>query len=273
MSSDLFLRPIKEISAALDREEQLELWKKAINGDQEATAQIVLSMRGLIISEARKLGVRSYEMEDVVQAATLTILEHLFMYDPTKRVKLSTYLAYWIRNSIQQWLRKNGGSTTLPQEARMAIAILGLRPTHESLEKLAAHLHRDPQHLLNAIKSAGPSISLEGPIISDEPDTKSLEEVLVTEQTNSPESTVLKEKAQEIIKQAIEEVLTERERQAIILRFGLNGNEPHTYKQISQALSICPERARQIVYNATQKIKDYLYQNPRKISFLQMAFK
>ena len=256
----------------LPKEEQLELWKKAKNGDSDALTRLLFSMKGLIIAIAKVYGIfREEDLEDIVQEAMLTIMKKLKKFDPSKDVKPSTYFEKWIRLAVQQWISHNKGITYIPWQIRIGVATTGPRPTEKSLLSVAKTLDIKPQTLLNAVQILARPVSLDAPMKSNG-EKSGLWEDIITYENVDPETLGTRSKAQDVILEAIEEVLTEKEKLIISLRYGFDGKERNSLKKIAQEINLSPERIRQIENRALKKLKQYLERHPSKLSLLQRAF-
>ncbi|MCD6114818.1 sigma-70 family RNA polymerase sigma factor [bacterium] len=256
----------------LSKEEQLELWEKAKNGDSDALTRLLFSMKGLIITIAKFYGIfREEDLEDIVQEAMLTIIEKFKKFDPSKDVKPSTYFEKWIRLAVQQWISRNKGIAHIPWQVRIGIAATGPRPTKKLLLSIAETLDIKPQTLLNAVQVLTRPVSLDAPIKSNG-EKSGLWESVITYENVDPEIIGIKSKAQDVILEAIEEVLTEREKLIIVLRYGFDGKERKTLKKVAQEINLSQERTRQIENRALKKLKQHFERHPSKLSLLQRAF-
>jgi len=256
----------------LPKEEQIELWKRAKEGDNDALTKLLFSMKGLVISITKVYGIfREADLEDVVQEAMLIIMEKFEKFDPSRDVKPSTYFGKWIRLAIQEWISRNKGMAYVPWQIRIGVTATGSRPSEKVLLSVAETLDINPQTLLNATQVLTRSLSLDAPIKSNGEKSELWEDVIIYDGSNL-EKIGIRSIAQDIILEAIEETLTEKEKLVVLLRYGLDGETRKTYKAIGDQINLSKERIRQIEKQALRKLKQYFERRPSKISLLQQAF-
>ncbi len=257
----------------LPKEEQFRLWKKAKEGDSDALTKLLFSMKGLVISIAKVHGIfREADLEDVVQEAMLIVLEKLDNFDPSKNVKPSTYFGEYIRSAVQQWIAHNTSISCVPWYIRTGIAAAGAKPTRKSLLSTAESLHLKPRTLLNAAQVLAHPVYLDAQISLNEERSNSWEDVIICNGSANLEKMATRSIAKDMILEAVEEALNEREKFIISLRNGLDGKGYRARKEIAQEMNVSQERIRQIEMRALKKLKQYFEQNPKKLSLLKRAF-
>jgi RNA polymerase primary sigma factor len=260
-SLDAFLKSISKIPL-LSREEEIELAKRAKEGDKEALKKLVESNLRFVVSVAKKYLGCGLPLHDLIAEGILGLIEAARRFDPDKGVKFISYAVWWIRQSIMQALAQQTGAVKIP--VKQAVLVnkitrsygellkkLGREPT---IEELAEHVGMEPKEVERLLSMCQVPLSLDTPI-GDEEDT-TFKDFLKGEGTAEVEEKVVREELKQSIKEMLEQ-LTEQEKKIIIMRFGLDGSEPKTLREIGEKLGISRERVRQLETRAKKKMKDY----------------
>lgn len=260
-SLDAFLKSISKIPL-LTREEEIELAKRAKKGDKEALKKLVESNLRFVVSVAKKYLGCGLPLHDLIAEGILGLIEAARRFDPDKGVKFISYAVWWIRQSIMQALAQQTGAVKIP--VKQAVLVnkitrsygellkkLGREPTSE---ELAEYVGMEPKEIERLITICQVPLSLDTPI-GDEEDT-TFKDFLKGEGTAEVEEKVVKEELKQSIQEMLEQ-LTPQEKRIIIMRFGLDGNEPKTLREIGEQLGISRERVRQLESRAKKKMKEY----------------
>jgi len=260
-SLDAFLKSISKIPL-LTREEEIELAKRAKKGDKEALKKLAESNLRFVVSVAKKYLGCGLPLHDLIAEGILGLIEAARRFDPDKGVKFISYAVWWIRQSIMQALAQQTGAVKIP--VKQAVLVnkitrsygellkkLGREPTSE---ELAEYVGMEPKEIERLITICQVPLSLDTPI-GDEEDT-TFKDFLKGEGTAEVEEKVVKEELKQSIQEMLEQ-LTPQEKRIIIMRFGLDGNEPKTLREIGEQLGISRERVRQLESRAKKKMKEY----------------
>ena len=260
-SLDAFLKAISKIPL-LSREEEIELAKRAKAGDKEALKKLVESNLRFVVSVAKKYLGCGLPLHDLIAEGILGLIEAARRFDPDKGVKFISYAVWWIRQSIMQALAQQTGAVKIP--VKQAVLVnkitrsygellkkLGREPT---TEELAEYVGMDPKEIERLISICQVPLSLDTPI-GDEEDT-TFKDFLKGEGTAEVEERVVQEELKPSIQEMLEQ-LTPQEKKIIIMRFGLDGNEPKTLREIGEKLGISRERVRQLETRAKKKMREY----------------
>ena len=243
---------LKEIGTVplLSAEEELNLAKRKSEGDQHAKDRLIEANLRLVVSIAKRYTGRGMSFLDLVQEGNLGLIKGVEKFDYTKGYKLSTYATWWIRQSVTRALADQARTIRVPvhmvetinkmsKMQRKLTLELGYEP---SVGELANALEMTEEKVMEIMQIAREPASLETPIGEDNNITTPEENV---------ESVMLREHIDTLLQD-----LKERERQVIILRFGLEDGHPRTLEEVGKEFNVTRERIRQIEAKALRKLRN-----------------
>lgn len=248
-------------SKLLTKEQEIDLSKRVVNGDQEAKNKMICSNLRLVISIAKKYtNTHSLSFLDLIQEGNLGLIKAVEYFDYEKGFRFSTYASWWIRQAISRGIADTDRTIRIP--VNKGEIVRKIMRTAQNMEKedgfslhvkeLAKKLDITEEAVEKALSIAKHPISLETPVGDD--GTSFLGGYIEDEESISPEECAIDSSLQlEINKQL--KTLNERERKVLELRFGLNQGHPQTLEQVGIYFNLTRERIRQIESKALQKLR------------------
>ena len=254
---------LKEIGTVplLTAEEEYSLAMKKQEGDEYAKQRLIEANLRLVVSIAKRYTGRGMSFLDLVQEGNLGLIKGVEKFDPEKGFKLSTYATWWIRQSVTRALADQARTIRVPvhmvetinkmsKMQRMLTLELGYEP---SVKELAEHLDMTEEKVQEIMQIAREPASLETPI--GEEDDSNLGDFVADANVLSPEGNVESVMLREHIDSLLDD-LKERERQVIVLRFGLEDGHPRTLEEVGREFNVTRERIRQIEAKALRKLRN-----------------
>lgn len=255
----MYLREIGKISL-LTPEEEVELAKRVEEGEEEAKKKLIEANLRLVVSIAKKYIGRGLSFLDLIQEGNLGLIRAVEKFDYRKGFKFSTYATWWIRQAITRAIADQARTIRIPvhmvetinkliRVSRQLVQQLGREPT---IEEIAQSLGLPPEKVEDIQRIAQEPVSLETPI-GEEEDSQ-LGDFLEDKESPNPEDAT----AGQLLREQLEEMLgelTEREREVLRLRFGLEDGHAHTLEEVGKRFNVTRERIRQIEAKALRKLR------------------
>lgn len=271
----IYLREIGQIPL-LTPEEEIDLAAKIKKGDKEARAKMIRSNLRLVVKIAHDYANLGLPLLDLISEGNIGLMKAVERFDPAKGGKLSTYAAWWIKQSIKRALANQSKTIRLPvhlvdkisKMRRVALQMseeLGREPTDEELaEEVGLSSSKVSQLKTVSIRPA----SLDAPISDD--DTTEFGEIVGDMEALTPFEQLrdrnLKDEVGELLA-----VLDEREKKIVFSRFGLDGGKPKTLEEVGKKFGVTRERIRQLQNIALMKLRRALQKKEKPIDHLLPA--
>jgi RNA polymerase primary sigma factor len=254
---ETYLREISE-TPLLTADQEKELSAKVLEGDSEARDLFVRANLRLVVSIARGYTSKGVSLDDLIQEGNLGLLRAVEGYDPQYRTRFGTYASYWIKQSIKRALMKQSRVIRIPEYMHNLLSKWG-----KARNILRNELDRDPtteevRLRLGLPKKAMRTINKALLVHDPQRETDDFSLDLMTAGMGSEPPSVLME-AEDI--QKLYEILGMidlREATILNMRYGLDGDEPKTLKEIGELLRITRERVRQIEAEAVVHLQELM---------------
>ena len=255
----MYLREIGRIPL-LTFDEELDLAKKVLQGDEDAKQKLAESNLRLVVSIAKKYVGRGMLFLDLIQEGNMGLIKAVEKFDYTKGFKFSTYATWWIRQAITRAIADQARTIRIPvhmvetinkliRTSRHLLQQLGREPTPE---EIAAEMEIPVEKVIEIQKIAQDPVSLETPI--GEEDDSHLGDFIQDDDSPAPQDsaayTMLREQLEEVMN-----TLTPREAKVLKLRFGLEDGKSRTLEEVGREFQVTRERIRQIEAKALRKLR------------------
>ena len=255
----MYLREIGKIPL-LTYEEELDLAKRILEGDEEAAQKLAESNLRLVVSIAKKYVGRGMLFLDLIQEGNMGLIKAVEKFDYNKGFKFSTYATWWIRQAITRAIADQARTIRIPvhmvetinkliRTSRHLLQQLGREPTQE---EIAQEMEIPVEKVMEIQKIAQDPVSLETPI--GEEDDSHLGDFIPDDDSPAPQDSA----AYTLLKEQLEEVmntLTPREAKVLRLRFGLEDGKARTLEEVGREFQVTRERIRQIEAKALRKLR------------------
>ncbi len=255
----MYLKDIGKVPL-LQPEEETELAKRMMDGDEDAKKLLSEANLRLVVSIAKRYMGRGMHFLDLIQEGNLGLMKAVEKFDYQKGFKFSTYATWWIRQAITRAIADQARTIRIPvhmvetinkqiRVSRKLLQELGREPTPEEIAK---EMGVTEERVREIQKIAQDPVSLETPIGEEEDSHLSdfIEDERSTAPTDAVGSTMLKEQLLGVL-----DTLTPREQKVLRLRYGLDDQRPRTLEEVGKEFNVTRERIRQIEAKALRKLR------------------
>ena len=256
----LYLREIGQVEL-LTPEQEIQLAKRIQKGDEQAREHMIKANLRLVVKIARDYEGMGLPLLDLINEGNIGLMKGVERFNPAKGAKLSTYAALWIKQAIRRALGNQSKTIRLPVHVvdKMAHIRLAERKLREAFGREATdeEVAEEMGFSLRQVKlyrEAGKApVSLDAPLSEGE-DGKQVSEVVADPNVVAAYDQMIKQGDNEMLHEVLE-TLTERERNILSLRFGLEGDSPKTLEQVGEHYGLTRERIRQIQEEALVRLR------------------
>lgn len=255
----MYLKEIGNVPL-LTTEQEVALARRVEEGDEEAKKALTEANLRLVVSIAKKYMGRGMPFLDLIQEGNMGLMKAVDKFDYTKGYKFSTYATWWIRQAITRGIADTGRTIRVPvhmvetinktlRMTRTLLQELGREPTPE---EVADRLNVPVSRVREVLKISRDPVSLDTPI--GEEDDSHLGDFIEDDSILSPADSAAFSMLREELSAALES-LTDRERQVVRLRFGLEDGRARTLEEVGKEFNVTRERIRQIEAKALRKLR------------------
>ena len=257
-SLDKYLSEIAKVDLITAQEEVI-LAQKIREGDQVALERLTKTNLRFVVSVAKQYQNQGLTLGDLINEGNLGLIKAAKRFDETKGFKFISYAVWWIRQSILSAVAEQSRIVRLP--LNQVGSLSKIRKSSSKLEQqferpptpeeLAEDLETTAEKIADALSNSGRHISVDAPFITGEENT--LLDVLQSTDAGTDDDLMTDSLTQEI-KRSLG-ILAERERQVIVLFFGLNSTSAHSLEEIGEKFNLTRERVRQIKDKALLRLR------------------
>ncbi len=263
----IYLREIGQTDL-LTPQQEIQLAAKIKRGDKEARSLMIRANLRLVVKIANDYARYGLPLLDLISEGNIGLMKAVERFDPKKGGKLSTYAAWWIKQGIKRALANQSKTIRLPAHlvdkiARMRRAEhsltekLGREPTNE---ELAQELHVAVSAVAQWQSSSLRPTSLDAPVGDD--DSSDYNEIIGDDRLLTPFEYINDQQLKDEVEGLLDR-LDKREREILMLRFGLRGRSEETLEDVGKRFKVTRERVRQIQNAAIEKLRAMMEENER----------
>lgn len=255
----LYLKDINRIPL-LSREEEVEIARKAVSGDDAARKRLIEGNLRFVVNVAKKYQNQGLPLIDLINEGNIGLMNAIEKYDVDRGYHFISYAVWWIKQAILKAIYEKSRTVRLPlnranellqiQKAQRALMHdNGEEPTYEEIGEMT---RMDPKLVGDLLTISKEMVSLDAPVYG-EPSNSTVGD-FIEDDYRTADDHVLEKALKEDINRALS-TLTEKEREIVEMRFGLNGAIPMSLKEIGEIFNLTKERIRQIEKKALERMK------------------
>ena len=257
-SLDKYLHEIGKVDL-ITAEEEVILAQKIREGDQAALERLTKTNLRFVVSVAKQYQNQGLTLGDLINEGNLGLIKAAKRFDETKGFKFISYAVWWIRQSILQAIAEQSRIVRLPLNqvgslSKISKAFSRLEQEYErepSPEELADMLETTVEKISDTLSNSGRHVSMDAPFVQGEENT--LLDVLENKDPDT-DSNLINESLSEEIRRSLS-TLTDREREIVVLFFGLSTSQQLSLEEIGEKFNLTRERVRQIKDKALQRLR------------------
>jgi len=258
-SLDKFLQDVGK-EEMISAEEEVLLAQKIRTGDQEALEKLVKANLRFVISVAKQYQNQGLSLPDLINEGNLGLIKAAKRFDETRGFKFISYAVWWIRQAILQALAEQSRIVRLPLNQ-----VGALNKLKKETSRLEQQLERNPtidelsevmdttrDKLCDVLSISHKAVSMDAPLVTDE--DMNLIDIYVDDNADGADINVMQESLSKEIARSLS-ILNKKERDILVLFFGLGQAHGYTLDEIAVEFKITRERVRQIKDRALKRLK------------------
>ncbi len=258
-SLDVYLRDISRYPL-ITQADEVRLAQRIRQGDEEALDTLVRSNLRFVVSVAKKYQNQGLPLADLISEGNIGLINAIDRYDVDKGYHFISYAVWWIRQAILKAICEKSRMIRLPlnranelvqiEKARKMLE--GAMTEDEEVREIARLLEMDADHVADLVAVSREFVSLETPVF-DERDSSVVGDFVENTMYTPPEDYVIEQNLKEDINEVLH-TLSDKEREVVEFRFGLNGRRAMSLKEIGDRFKLTKERIRQIEKSALKRL-------------------
>ena len=258
----IYLKQINKIPM-ISHEEEYELALKAQQGDKKAREKLINSNLRFVVTVAKKYQGQGLPLEDLINEGNIGLLTAIDKFEPDKGYHFISYAVWWIRQSIMKAVCEKSRAVRLPlnranelfqiQKIQKAL-IHDSGSTYVSVEEIADASGLEADLVKDLLAVSREMVSFDAPVASKGELSDSKVGDFIEDEKLGPEEEVINKSLKNDIESLLS-TLTDKEREIIIMRFGLYDVKPMSLKEIGDQYGLTKERIRQIEKRAIEKMR------------------
>ncbi|MCX5709628.1 MAG: sigma-70 family RNA polymerase sigma factor [Candidatus Omnitrophica bacterium] len=269
-SLKLYLKEIRTIPL-LTAEQEVSLSKRIKKGDEQARKHMIRANLRLVINIAKKYMYLGIPFMDLIEEGNLGLMKAVEKFDHRKGFRFSTYAAWWIKQGITRSISEQGKMIRVP--VYMNELITKWRKKREHLSQRLKRVPTD-QEVAKSLKLDKDKIgqinfwmtsttsSLDAPL--GEESEGQVSDMIEDESAVSPDASIEHIMDKERVNNLMD-VMSDREREILDMRFGLNNTPTQTLAEVAKKLGVSRERIRQIEESALKKLKKFVVDQEKEL--------
>ena len=258
-SLQLYLRQIAQYPL-ISPEEEVRLAAKIKKGNKAAKATMIRANLRLVVKIARDYANLGLPLLDLISEGNIGLMKAVERFDPSKGGKLSTYGAWWIKQSIKRALANQGKTIRLPVHLvdkiakirRVGVGLSDELGREATDQEIADEIGMSASKVSQLKQAAIRPSSLDAPVGED--DSTEFGELVGDEAAVDPFENLSDKNIQSEVNEVLSQ-LDERERRILTARFGLDGSDPITLEEVGEKFGVTRERIRQLQNIALTKLR------------------
>lgn len=263
-----WLRRIGRIPLLLP-DQEISFSRHAREGCDECKAVLIEANLRLVVSVAKRFIGRGLSLQDLMQEGNMGLMRAVEKFDPERGFRFSTYATWWVRQSISRAISDHGRTIRVPVHTLEAVnrvfrasGLLRQELGREATPaEIGVSMNIPVEKVEDFLRAISEPLSLDSPV--GESEDSSLGEFIIDDRSETPADlavrTILRRKIADIL-----ETLAERERDVLVMRYGLIDGQPRTLEEVARSFQVTRERIRQIEQKSIKKLK-----HPSRLKSLQ----